>query len=263
MQQLTEAGAPAFAGFYPAGSELDDLGADLGLGEESSAGPAASKTQVTVGRSSYTYGRQPSATVQVTAPGVQVAGKVKVAVGGKTVSGTLSKGRATVKLPSGLRPGTYAVSVSYLGAAGVAASSTKGTLRVVKASARITVRAKDATITRKTRPRLVVRGSLVSATSAYRPTGQLVIRDGGRILKTATLKAGHKGRLTVKLPHLKKGTHYLRVSLASGALHGSATARTSRSRCASGSGLGGQGTAARPSPARPGTDLPRRDGMGA
>lgn len=220
--KLTEAGAPAFAGFYPAGSELDELGAQLALGQENGE-PVASKTQVTMGRSSYTYGRLSSATVQVAAPGAQVAGKVKVAVGGKTVSGTLSNGRTTVKLPSGLRPGTYVVSATYPGSAGVAASSAKGSLRVVKASARITVRAKDATITRKTRPRLIVKGSLTSATSAYRPAGQLVIRDGGRILKTATLKVGHRGKLTIKLPKLTKGTHYLRVSLASGALHGSAT----------------------------------------
>lgn len=221
--QLTEAGVPAFAGFYPAGSDLDELGAELGLGAENGTEPVASKTQVTVGRPSFTYGRQPSATVQVTAPGAQPVGKVKVAVGGKTVSGTLNSGRATVKLPSGLRPGTYTVSASYPGATGVAASTAKGSLRVVKASARVKVRAKDATITRKTRPQLVVRGSLISATSAYRPAGQLVIRDGGRILRTATLKVGHKGKLTITLPKLKKGTHYLRVSVASGALHSSAT----------------------------------------
>lgn len=220
---LTAAGEPAFAGFYPAGIELDDLGAQLGLGDQSASGPVASKAQVTVGRSSYTYGRKASAVVKVTAPGAQPTGQVKVVVGNKTVHGTLKGGQATVTLPAGLRPGAYGITASYSGTSTVSASSAKGTLRVVKATARIKARAKKPTISRKTRPQIVVSGSLASATSAYRPAGQLVIRDGGRIIKTAKLKVGHKGQLTVKLPKLAKGKHFLRVSLASGSLHGSAT----------------------------------------
>ncbi len=47
----------------------------------------------------------------------------------------------------------------------------------------------------------------VSASGA--PTGRVVITDKGRTIARATLKASHRGRVVVRLPRLRRGTHVL------------------------------------------------------
>jgi len=46
-----------------------------------------------------------------------------------------------------------------------------------------------------------------------RPTGQLVVRDGSKVIAVRTLKASQKGRITLTLPKLAKGRHYVKVTL--------------------------------------------------
>ncbi|WP_107773007.1 Ig-like domain-containing protein [Nocardioides sediminis] len=49
----------------------------------------------------------------------------------------------------------------------------------------------------------------VVVASATAPTGKVVVRDKGRTIARATLQASHQGRITVRLPRLRKGKHVL------------------------------------------------------
>ncbi|MFI5425851.1 hypothetical protein [Aeromicrobium sp. UC242_57] len=40
----------------------------------------------------------------------------------------------------------------------------------------------------------------IPGTQGLHPTGQLVIRDGSRIIAVKTLRAAHRGKITVRLP---------------------------------------------------------------
>ncbi|MCL3837401.1 Ig-like domain repeat protein [Aeromicrobium duanguangcaii] len=70
-------------------------------------------------------------TVTVSAKGTTPTGKVTVKVNGKSVKGTLKKGKVTVTLPK-LKAGKHTVKVTYAGSAKVAGKSTKTTIRVTK-----------------------------------------------------------------------------------------------------------------------------------
>jgi hypothetical protein len=65
----------------------------------------------------------------------------------------------------------------------------------------------------------------VTVTSSRVPTGGLVVTDKGRVVARAKLAAGHRGRLTITLPKMKKGKHTLVVKyLGSGQVKPSASA---------------------------------------
>lgn len=62
----------------------------------------------------------------------------------------------------------------------------------------------------------------VRVTASRVPTGQVLVQDKGRTIGRATLSASHRGRVTVRLPKLKKGVHKLVVKYL-----GSSTVRPS------------------------------------
>ncbi|MET0931296.1 MAG: HtaA domain-containing protein [Aeromicrobium sp.] len=129
---LTAQGAPAFGGFYTAGTALDPLNSALTLGDVVEGTPATPVTPPAAG-------------------------------------------------PARLRP-TLSAKLSK--------SSVKAGQR-----ARLNV---------------VV---TLPAAAGRRPTGQLVVRDGSRVIAVRTLKASHRGRVTVALPKLAKGRHRVKVTL--------------------------------------------------
>ncbi|KAA1379996.1 HtaA domain-containing protein [Aeromicrobium fastidiosum] len=132
---LTETGAPAFGGFYTAGTALDPIGGTATLGAAVGGEPAVPAKPPTVAPSTGRVTPQLSAKLSKTSIRARQRAKVKIAV-------TL--------------PGAKA-----------------GTL----------------------------------------PTGQLVVRDGGTIISVRSLKASHRGRITVTLPRLAQGRHYVKVTL--------------------------------------------------
>jgi hypothetical protein len=98
-----------------------------------------------------------------------------------------------------------AVRVSYTDgvatSAGVAVPKLKSTTNVF---------ASPMQITRSQRSKLSISVSLVGATG---PTGTIVIKDGSKKLKSLSLSASKNGRITFKLPKLKKvGKHKIKVS---------------------------------------------------
>lgn len=52
----------------------------------------------------------------------------------------------------------------------------------------------------------------VSAAGVPGPTGKVTVKDGKKVIATVTLKANKLGKLTIKLPKLKKGKHQILVS---------------------------------------------------
>lgn len=214
---LTAAGAPAFAGFYAAGAALDALGSDLALGKEVGS-DVPSRTEVIAAKASYAYGASTSATVTVTAPNLVPTGTVRVTVAGKKLTGTLNSGKATVALPKGLTPGSYPVTAAYAGIDGISGSSSVATVKVTKATPNISTKLAKSTIKKSQRAKLRITTSLPGATSGLYPTGQLIVRDGGKIIAVKTLKPSAKGKVTVTLPKLPKGKHFVKVTLTGNSL---------------------------------------------
>lgn len=214
---LTTVGAPAFAGFYAEGTALDALDSQLTLGKEIGVG-VPSRTEVKAAKSSYTYGASTTASVTVTAAGASPGGTVKVTVAGKKITGTLTGGKATVALPKGLTPGSYPVIASFSGSDGIAGSVSATNVKVAKATPKISTKLSKSTIKKSQRAKLRITATLPSATAGLHPTGQLVIRDGGKIIAIKTLKPTAKGKVTVTLPQLAKGKHFIKVTLTGNSL---------------------------------------------
>lgn len=53
--------------------------------------------------------------------------------------------------------------------------------------------------------------AVVTVSSAQAPTGGLVVTDKGKVIAKAKLVASHRGKVTIRLPKMKKGTHKLVV----------------------------------------------------
>lgn len=175
------------------------------------AADRASVTTLSVGRSSY--GRSAVATVRVSTVGGPASGVANVRVAGRSRTATLRDGRARLRLPARIRPGAHTVRASYAGWAGVAASSASATLRVAKAKPRVrfAIRRSDDGAT------LRVSARIPDARSLH-PTGQIIVRDGGRIIEVGRLRRADRGKVPVALPRLRRGAHFLRVSLSGGRL---------------------------------------------
>lgn len=178
--------------------------------------PATSTTSVRVGSTSIAYGTATKATVTVSSDPT-ASGSISVKVDGKTVTGTLSGGSASVNLPKTIAVGTHLVTASFAGTSKVAASSATTTLRVTKGSPKLSVSLSKKKITTKQRAKVSV---AIRFTGAATPTTVLVY-DGSKIITSATVS--RSGKRTISLPKLKKGTHRISVKVVPGSTYGSVT----------------------------------------
>lgn len=175
---------------------------------------ASSVTTAVLARSSHPYGARTTVTVRVAAAGKRVDGPVQVKVNGASTTATLTNGSAVVAMPKNLRPGRYQVQATFAGRTGIKASRAHSTLTVTKAVVTISHKLHRSTIKKSQRGKVIVTVKIPGGQGA-RPTGQIVIRDGSRIVAVKTLRTSHRGKLTVTLPKLSRGKHYLRVSIGS------------------------------------------------
>lgn len=187
-------------------------------------GQALAGTLEVVKRASTLTAKLQSATVTTsTTPVVYV----KVAAAGTTPTGTVTvqygagtkvveltaaaQGYLQVKLPL-LATGSYPVSVAYSGNELVAASSTSlGTLTVKRTTPVVTAKLYDSLILRTQAPKVLV---TVSAPPLTGPTGSIRVTYGSRTTVVA-LPASAKGKVTVTLPKLPKGTYTVKASFVS------------------------------------------------
>ena len=85
-----------------------------------------------------------------------------------------------------------------------------GEVELTRRPAATTTRAalKDAVVAPDERARVVV---TVTADDGASPTGSVKVKDGRDALGSATLRAGDKGKVTITLPRLGRGSHDLKV----------------------------------------------------
>lgn len=185
---------------------------------------ASSATTLALDRDRLPYGARTSATVKVATSGRPAAGSVTVRAAGKAVTAPLADGAATLTLPGGAKPGRHQITATYGGAPQVSISSASAAVVVDKARPRLSARVAKQSIGRSRRGVVRVAATFAGNPDVH-PTGQLVIRDGGRIVRIGVLRRADKGRARIVLPRLLRGTHYLRVSLSGSPLqHATSTA---------------------------------------
>lgn len=182
------------------------------------AGSASSVVNVNVGASAptitgtwparATYGKPFNVTATVKVGSTPSTGTVSIKLGSKTlVSKALSGGTATLTVPAtAVAPGSRALTLAYGGSPTVSSGSVSKTLVVDKAKA--TVKAATAkTISRTANGKVTV---TVTAPGVV-PTGLVTVYDGKKAIAKGTLTAARKGKITITLPKLKKGTHQIKV----------------------------------------------------
>lgn len=156
------------------------------------------------------YGTRAVATVTVSAPGGTPSGRVEVRVAGRTLAAVLAAGRARVLLPGDLAAGRHPVVATY------ATGSARTTLTVTRAAPAV-----SATLPAKVRAGRPVKVRVrvrVPGDGQAGYTGQLVVRDGGRVLAVRSVR--HlRGAVVVTVPRsvvrgLRPGRHYWSVVAA-------------------------------------------------
>ncbi|MFC6233846.1 M14 family metallopeptidase [Leucobacter soli] len=166
-------------------------------------------------KSTLRYGQANSVTVTVKGDGANATGKVKVTLGGKAVkTATLSNGKVKVALPAKKSVGKYTLTASYLGSDEVKPNSKSTSLRIHKANTKVTAKLSKSKISTKQNGKVTVKVTLPGASKVY-ATGKVTVKVGNKTVKNVNLSASKKGKLTVTLPKLKKGTHKVSVQIKS------------------------------------------------
>ncbi len=177
---------------------------------------AQSVATFTLRKAKVARSARPVLDVRVTAAGApQPIGTVQVFDGTKRLK-TLSlqakhRGRLTVRLPA-LKAGRHKLTVVYGGTGELAGATSRArTLTVAKAKSKVSLKLVRSKVARSAKAKIRV---TVKVAGIAGPTGKLRIYDGKKRLRTVTLKAKHRGRLTVTLPRLKAGKHRIKVVYA-------------------------------------------------
>ncbi|GAA4740872.1 hypothetical protein GCM10023350_26730 [Nocardioides endophyticus] len=175
-------------------------------------GPADSVTALTLASTATKYGAANTASVSVTADPA-ATGTVSLEVAGRTVTGTLAAGKATLTLPSGVPVGTHLVTATYTGSATVAGSAATATLKVTKAAPKVGVK-----LTKKA----VKAGQKSALKVTVGAASTVLVYDGKKILKTVKVTGTKK----VVLPKLSAGKHKIRVYVVAGEQYAATWSKT-------------------------------------
>ncbi|WP_235736283.1 DUF4430 domain-containing protein [Nocardioides alcanivorans] len=149
------------------------------------------------------YGRAGNVTVTVEAESGQEkpSGTVSTEVAGNTLTGTLADSVANLELPAkSLKPGTSSLTIAYAGVSDqFASSSTAVSVKVVKTTAKVTVKPVKKQVKRG--KRIGFKVEVTAPGTDIIPTGKVRVKFLGR---TATVKLNAKGVAKVKLAVKKK-----------------------------------------------------------
>ena len=169
----------------------------FGLGSSTSSTVTVTKapaglTVTTVATSPYAK----TLTVKATVPGG--TGTVSFTVDGKKLATkTLTKGAASLSITTNYAIGDHSVVVAYSGNSKLATQTVTKTVAVVKAStSKISVA--GSAFKKNTTPKVTV--TVAKLDNGAYATGTVTIYIGETLTKTVTLKASHKGKVTVILP---------------------------------------------------------------
>lgn len=206
--QTSGPGHPASGSYFTA-----DIMVDSGAGTWTQVYPAGVTLKVptltvTSSPAKPAYGSTRTLNVKVAASGVTATGKVTVKEGTKTVgSASLVSGVGKVSISKTLSVKKHSLSISYAGDENVAAATKVFALTVVKATAKLTIKAAHGSISHSKTDKLTISLKVTGVVAS----GKVTIKDGKKTLKVVTLK---KGAATYTLAKLKAGKHKISVSYA-------------------------------------------------
>lgn len=172
------------------------------------------KTQVSIsfGKSTIAYNAAAAAVVKVTASGTQATptGTVSLRIDGRSYSATLSRGQVAIKLTKAVSAGKQTVSVGYSGTPGFEKSSGTTKLTVTKAKPKVSTKLAKKV---RSRQKATIKVTVTVPGSLHAKAAKLKVQvyDGKKKLKTA--RTSSAGKVSIKLPKLKKGKHKIRVKV--------------------------------------------------
>lgn len=176
--------------------------------------PQAAAVKIAVSPASHVFGKSSRATARVSRGGTYAAGVVTFKAGSRRLGTVrLSRGTAAATVPASLAGGAYAVTASYKADYSPTTAAARTGLVVTRAGTVTKAKLVKKKVTRKQRAKVKV--TVAGRGTSVRPTGRVVVFDGKKRIKSATLSVSKRGKITVKLPKLKKrGKHKLRVTYA-------------------------------------------------
>ncbi|PFG36521.1 glycosyl hydrolase family 43 [Flavimobilis soli] len=185
---------------------------------------APSATVAVVSPAKVAVGKVASVRVRVSGAGGAASGQVRVLDGSRVVgAATLKNGGATVRLVKDLAVGRRTLTVSYGGDSRFAGSSDMVVVTVVKASSKVSVKVTPKKVTVRSKAKVAV--TVISAGSRAGKVSVKVtskVKGKNRTVVTRTVNVGAKGKGSVTLPRLAKGTYKVTVTFK-----GSSSASTS------------------------------------
>ncbi|WP_110180521.1 amidase family protein [Nocardioides solisilvae] len=181
------------------------------------AGPADSVVGLRLDASAVERGTAARATVSVISAR-QATGPVTVTVDGRTVTGTLAGGTATVALPADLPAGRHLVVARFGGTGKVAAGEAAAELKVTAGRTQVALAAAADTVTVGSDAVVTVTATGASGPAA---NGTVLVKRGEEVLRSATL--GADGTASFTLAGLAVGRHELTATVTSSADQASGT----------------------------------------
>lgn len=169
-------------------------------------------TNLKLASTSVAYNAATSATVTVSSEAGTPTGTATLKVAGQTSVVELVGGTATVKLSKLLKVGSYPATVAFANSGTgtlFGASSATATVKVVKATPKVSAKLAKKSVSAKKNARLNVAVSIPGTLGAKAAKYKVQVFDGKKKLKTVALSS--TGKAGVKLPKLKRGTHKLKV----------------------------------------------------
>lgn len=192
--------------------------------------PKNASVKASFAKSSIRYGQANKVSVSVTGAGKAATGKVKLSLDGKALKTlNLSNGKASLSISAKTKPGKHTLKAQYLGSDKVKSGTATAKVNVLKATPKVTAKLSKSKVTTKQNAKVKVTVVLPGAKSVY-ATGKVQIKQGKKALKTFSLSTSKKGKITVKLPKLKKGSYSLKVEIASNSLQHRAVSKTVKLR---------------------------------
>jgi len=187
----------------------------------------ASSVVVVPAAGTVKVGARTSVTVRVVAPGAvsPVSGTVTVLQDGRKVGSVAvgASGAVKVTVPAHAKVGSYVLTATYSGSAGIRASVSRAvSLKVAKAKAKVSVKVGKKKVKPHAKVRLTIR---VKAPAGVGAKGKVTVFDRGR--RVATVKVPRSGKKVVTVRISKKvGKHSITVRYAGGASLTAARATT-------------------------------------
>ncbi len=208
-------GSPEISGIATSGSVAWFGAAATGTGTEPwvyEPGPTYLSWATLSVSSRLAYGRGATLTVRVGSGAPLTHRRVSVYDGAKLLcSATLTGGRATCAVPRTWPVGTHRLRAEYAGGGLVRSSATARAVTVVKAAPRVGL-----TVRGGSRPQAAV----TVAATGLTPTGRVSVtatRGSARTVVVRQLRAAQRGKVTVGLGTLSRGTWKIKVSYAGSA----------------------------------------------